>query len=181
MKTFLTVNKMNISFSFKVVKIFTIFLLLGFFIWNSIVVFQNFISGKKVTSNEDKTNESLMPPAILVCRELAFTDPMKDIAELEDFLDNTLHLNYSMFNSRQDVVALFNHGVKDKPTVDTLNDTIINATQSIYENHFKVEYIYSYSHGLCYKFLFLKKVRNNCLTNNYDFLLPYFVLFLVCV
>ena len=150
---------MNTTIGFKVLKILTIIVLIGLFVWNSTIVFKYFIAAKKVTSSEDQTNEALVPPAIFVCREVAFTDDMKDMAKLDDFFDNTLYLNYTIYNAENDISELSNHGIKNEPTVVTSEEVIVNASQSVYETHFKLEYVYSYSRGLCYKFLFLKKVN----------------------
>ena len=145
---------------FKLGK-FVIFIIAVFlFICNSTVIFQHFIARKKVTSSEDIPNEALVPPAIFVCRELAFTAEMAPMVKLEDFLNNTLNLNYSMYIKGNDILMLVsNNGVKKNPTIQIgRNPTIANAPRSLYESYFRIEYVYSFSRGLCYKFLFLSKV-----------------------
>ena len=152
--------------SFAVLKIVTVIILIGLFIWNSIIVFKYFIAGKRVTSGEDKSNEALVPPALFVCREVAFTDDMQDMAKLDDFFDNTLHLYYEFSGKGTNVSSLKNNGVKNGPKVGiyeygngSYSLKYVNASASDYANDFKVEYVYSYSRGLCYKFLFLRKVN----------------------
>ena len=152
--------------SFKILKIVTVIILIGLFIWNSIVVFKYFIAAKKVTSGEDKSNDALVPPALFVCREVAFTDDMKDMAKLDDFIDNTLHLSYEFSGKGTNVSSLKNDGVKNEPKVgiyEYINGSYslnyVNASESDYVDDFKVEHVYSYSRGLCYKFLFIRKVN----------------------
>ena len=157
---------MSTNMSFKVLKIVTVIILIGLFIWNSIIVFKYFIAGKRVTSGEDKSNEALVPPALFVCREVAFTDDMKDMAKLDDFLDNTLHLSYEFSGKGTNVSSLKSNGVKNGAKVgiyEYVNGSYslkyVNASASDYVEDFKVDYVYSYSRGLCYKFLFLRKVN----------------------
>ena len=143
------------NFSLKLIKVVTVLILIGLFCWNSTIVFKYFIVGKKVTSYEDKSSQVLVPPAIFICREVAFTNA-KFMAKLDDFLDNTLNLNYSMFN--KNFVMLSSHGSKNEPTLKTNNETIVNASEPVYKDYFMVEHVYSFSRGLCYKFQFLTKV-----------------------
>ena len=98
-----------------------------------------------VTSSENISKTVLKLPAIIICRELAFSDDTKDMSKLEEYLDNTLDLNYTIYN--QESVFLDNHGAR--------NDTFLDSNST----DFKIEYVYSYSNGLCYKFQFLKEVR----------------------
>ena len=146
--------------SWAVIKIITVVVLFGLFIWNSTIVFKYFIAGKKVTSSEDKSQDGLIPPSLFVCREVAFTDDTKDMAELDNFFDNTLYLRYEMYD---DLAYLQNNGTKNEPLfLDKNYETHVigvNASESVYEEHFKVEHVYSYSRGLCYKFMYLKKVK----------------------
>ena len=96
----------------RYVKFLTVTILIGLFAWNSLYLFKWFIVGKKVTSNEDKNNPFLIPPAIFVCRRVAFTKA-KDMAKLDDFLENTLHLNCSInYSLESEFVMLKNHGKK---------------------------------------------------------------------
>ena len=147
---------------FKLGKFVIFIIAVCFFVGNSIVIFQHFIERKKVTSSEDIPNEALVPPAIFVCRELAFTDEMAPMAKLDDFLNNTLNLNYSMYIKGNDILMLLsNNGVKQNPTIKIgRNPAIANAPRSLYESYLRIEYVYSFSRGLCYKFLFLSKVEN---------------------
>ena len=143
---------------FKLGKFVIFIIAVLFFVGNSIVIFQHFISRKKVTTSEDIPNEALVPPAIFVCREKAFTDEKTPMAKLDDFLNNTLNLNYSMY-SKYDNIRLFNNGARNNPTIIIGNETITNAPKSVYARIFRIEYVYSFSRGLCYKFRFLSKVN----------------------
>ena len=146
---------------FKIGKFVIFVTAVFFFVCNSIVIFQHFIARKKVSSSEDIPNEALIPPAIFICRELAFTDEMAPMAKLDDFLNNTLNLNYSMYIKSNDILMLLsNNGVKKNPMIQIgRNPTNANAPRSAYESYLRIEYVYSFSRGLCYKFLFLSKVK----------------------
>ena len=144
--------------SLKFVKIFMVTILIGLFVWNSLIVFKYFIVGKKVTSYEDKSSAVLLPPTIFICRRNAFTKE-KYMKTLNDFLENTINLNYSVYSMGNGYMSLKNHGSNDAPTVETDNETIVNASHSIYEGHFNIEHVYSFSRGHCYKFQFLTLVR----------------------
>ena len=138
----------------NVLKIFTVLVLTGLFLWNSWVIFIHFKDGKMVTSSEDISNKKLLLPGLFICREVAFTDDMKDMSNLQDYFDNTLNLKYELWarhdrNGSEEWVELMNHGAQ--------NDTILDPKSK----DFKVEYVYSYSRGLCYTFQFLTKVRLN--------------------
>ena len=81
------------------------------------------------------------------------------MAKLDDFLENTLYLNYSVYYALEsEFVMLKNHGTKNRPTYEISNVTILNASRSEYEKYFKIEHIYSFSRGLCYKFQFMLEV-----------------------
>ena len=88
---------MNVSF-FKVIKISTTIVLFGCFMANSWLIFHHYIIGKTVTSSNMKLNEvgKQIMPAIVICRENAFSDIKKGMSTREDFLNNTLKLNYEI-------------------------------------------------------------------------------------
>ena len=140
------------TYFWNILKIITVIVLFGLFCWNSSIIFEYFTAGKRVTSSEDISNKKLLLPALFICREVAFTDDMKDMSNLQDFFDNTLNLKYELWarherNGSKEWVELINHGAQ--------NDTVLDPNSE----DFKVEYVYSYSHGLCYTIQFLTKVR----------------------
>ena len=121
---------------FKVAKITTVLVLFGLFFSNSYMIFEQYIGKKTVTSSNVvavETNTQAMP-AIVICRENAFTDVTKDMSKLDAFLDNTLSLNYA---------------------VDDNNDEIYLETNS---SALKREYVYSFTRGLCYVLKYITKV-----------------------
>ena len=132
----------------NILKTFTVFVLVGGFVWNSINIFKHWKDEKTVTSSTDITNPKLKLPALFICREVAFTDDMKDMSNLQSFLDNTLDLKYELSakNRSGEWVDLQHHGAQ--------NDTFLDPNSE----DFKIEYVYSYSRGLCYTFQFLTKV-----------------------
>ena len=107
------------------------------------------MDGKMVTSSEDSRNTRLKLPALFICREVAFTDDMKDMSNLQEYFDNTLDLKYELWakDKSEEWVELKNQGAQ--------NDSLLDH----HSEHFKIEYVYSYSRGLCYTFQFLTEVR----------------------
>ena len=122
--------------NFTVAKVTTALILFGLFCANSYMIFEQYIGKKTVTSSNIvavETNMQVMP-AIVICRENAFTDVTKDMSKLDAFLDNTLSLNYA---------------------VDDNNDEIYLETNS---SALKREYVYSFTRGLCYVLKYIPKV-----------------------
>ena len=121
---------------FKVAKITTVLVLFGLFCSNSYMIFEQYIGKKTVTSSNVVAVETNMQhmPAIVICRENAFTDVKKDMSKLDAFLDNTLSLNYA---------------------VDDNNDEIYLETNS---SALRREYVYSFTRGLCYVLKYIPKV-----------------------
>ena len=128
----------------NILKIFTVVILVGCFVWNSFYIIDYFIQGKRVTSSNDVSKSKLKPPALFICREVAFTDPTVDMAKLEDFFDNTLDLGFSMYDPHDGWITTY--GARNGSILDP------NATD------FKIDLVYSYSRGLCYTFKWLKEV-----------------------
>ena len=121
---------------FTVARVTTVLVLFGLFCANSYMIFEQYIGKKMVTSSNVlvvKNNIQAMP-AIVICRENAFTDVTKDMSKLDAFLDNTLNLNYA---------------------VDDNNDEIYLETNS---SELKREYVYSFTRGLCYVLKYIPKV-----------------------
>ena len=72
-------------------------------------------------------------PAIIVCRKKAYTDPRKDMSRLDDYLENTMRLNYSVYGNKYMHIEL-------------------NSTE------LKREYVYSFTRGLCIVLKYVPKV-----------------------
>ena len=111
---------------FKIIKIFTACLLVLCFVINSWHICQYFIDGKRVTSRNMKVNMKVPQkmPAIIICRKKAYNDPRKDMSHLEDYLENTMKLNYSVYGENYKNIEL-------------------NSAE------LKQEYVYSFTRGLC--------------------------------
>ena len=122
--------------NFTVAKVTTALILFGLFCANSYMIFEQYIGKKTVTSSNVVAVETNMQamPAIVICRENAFTDVTKDMSKLDAFLDNTLYLIYY---------------------VDDNNDNIYLENNS---SALKREYIYSFTRGLCYVLKYIPKV-----------------------
>ena len=122
--------------SFKVAKVATVLILFGLFCSNSYIIFEQYIGKKTVTSSNVvtiKTNMQAMP-AIVICRENAFTDVKKDMSKLDDFFNNTLDLNYVL-------------GDKEYGNLEYNSSRL------------KRELVFSFTRGLCYVFKYIPKVR----------------------
>lgn len=79
-----------------------------------------------------KAEEQTMP-AIMICRENAFTDVNREMLKLDDFWNNTLDLTYDVMDENSEPMAY--------------NSTDIRR-----------EYIYSFTRGHCYVLKFMPKV-----------------------
>ena len=68
-----------------------------FFALNSFVIFEHFISGKTITSSSVVISDDgkQVLPALIICREKAFTRKGKAMFKLTDYLENTQSLNYT--------------------------------------------------------------------------------------
>ena len=110
----------------KVLKIITTVILVVLFMANSWLIFEYYISSKEVTSSSVKLNYvgKQTMPAIIICREVAFSNVKKNMSKLKDYKENTLSLNYEVLDYNQDYLAK-------------------NATD------LEIEHIYSFSRGLC--------------------------------
>ena len=124
---------------FKIAKITTVLVLFGLFCSNSYMIFEQYIGKKTVTSSNIvavETNMQVMP-AIVICRENAFTDVKKDMSKLDAFLDNTLILTYY---------------------VDDNNDGVFEHYLETNASMLKRESVYSFTRGLCYVLKYIPKV-----------------------
>ena len=84
--------------NFTVAKVTTALILFGLFCANSYMIFEQYIGKKMVTSSNVvvvETDRQTLP-AIVICRENAFTDGKKDMSKLDAFLNNTLSLTYDV-------------------------------------------------------------------------------------
>jgi hypothetical protein len=91
---------------------------------------------KMVTSSNlviNKAGEQTMP-AIVVCREKAFSDVKKDMSTVDKFLNNTLKLNYGITDTNDEYLT------DESTTLDR-------------------QYIYSFTRGLCTVLKYKPKVR----------------------
>ena len=82
---------------FSICRIVTVTLLTMFFALNSFVIFEHFISGKTITSSSVVISDDgkQVLPALIICREKAFTGKGKAMFKLTDYLENTQSLNYT--------------------------------------------------------------------------------------
>ena len=118
-------------------RIATGVLLVICFLLNSWVIFTHYIRGKMVTSSEVTINpkgKQLMPN-MLICRETAY-DTVREMAKLEDYLDNTMKLEYKIDD-------------EDGSPVEWNSTKLKRAS------------VYSMKRGHCYVLKYTKKVRAN--------------------
>ena len=73
-------------------------------------------------------------PAIIICRENAYTDVNRDMLTLNDFINNTFDLVYDLYHDKE-------------------SDPIAENSTNI-----RREYIYSFTRGYCYILKFIPKV-----------------------
>ena len=121
--------------NFTVAKVTTALILFGLFCANSYMIFEQYIGKKMVTSSNVVVVETERQtlPAIVICRENAFTDGKKDMSKLDAFLNNTLSLIL-------DVSDTENHPLEKNST------------------RLKRQYIYSFTRGLCHVVKYIPQV-----------------------
>ena len=124
-----------------ILKVCTVLVLLTLFLWNNMLIFIHYYEDKTITSSQiTPSNGTQTMPAIFVCRENSFSDYSKDMSNLDNFLNNTLELNYEIWSSNPDYEVHYS-----------------NSTD------FKVEHVYSYSRGHCYALKYTKEVMKKSL------------------
>ena len=121
--------------NFTVAKVTTALILFGLFCANSYMIFEQYIGKKMVTSSNVVVVETERQtlPAIVICRENAFTDGKKDMSKLDAFLNNTLSLILDVS--------------------DTENDPLEKNSTRL-----KRQYIYSFTRGLCHVVKYIPQV-----------------------
>ena len=121
--------------SFTVAKVTTALILFGLFCANSYMIFEQYIGKKMVTSSNVVVVETERQtlPAIVICRENAFTDGKKDMSKLDAFLNNTLSLTLDVSDKENDPLEK-------------------NSTR------LKRQYIYSFTRGLCHVVKYIPQV-----------------------
>ena len=119
----------------KIVRLATAVLLTIFFVANSWLIFEHYWIKKRVTSSNIMINKAgkQRMPAIVVCREKAYTNVQQDMSKLEDYLNNTLSLNYDVYDPIYEILQL--------------NSTDLER-----------EYVYSFTRGLCVILKYIPKV-----------------------
>ena len=121
--------------NFTVAKVTTALILFGLFCANSYMIFEQYIGKKMVTSSNVVVVETERQtlPAIVICRENAFTDGKKDMSKLDAFLNNTLSLTLDVSDKENDPLEK-------------------NSTR------LKRQYIYSFTRGLCHVVKYIPQV-----------------------
>ena len=121
--------------NFTVAKVTTALILFGLFCANSYMIFEQYIGKKMVTSSNVVVVETERQtlPAIVICRENAFTDGQKDMSKLDAFLNNTLSLTLDVSDKENDPLEK-------------------NSTR------LKRQYIYSFTRGLCHVVKYIPQV-----------------------
>ena len=126
---------------FKVLKLFTTLVLFACFLGNSWLIFHHYILKKTVTSSQMVINKvgAQRMPAIVVCRENAFSDVKRDMSTVDNFLNNTLKLNYWL----------------NDPNGEYIDPKYLTSESTTLE----WQYIYSFTRGLCTVLKYKSKVR----------------------
>ena len=118
----------------------TIICLICFFA-NNYVILKQFISGKTIIASNYKLEEPLFFPAILICNFSAYKESEMPTIDLDDYVKNTFKLSDAL-----DSITL---GDGDE-------DVLYNKTYR--SENMKIESIYTYFRGHCFKFYLNKKV-----------------------
>ena len=126
------------SLKCKVLKVFTVMFLFTLFVWVNLLIFINYIHGKRITTSDIVSGKKQTLPAILICRKTAFSEHAKDVSSLQGYLESTVNLDY----------------IKSTTIDSKFEPHHSNSTK------FKTEHIYSYSRGHCDVFKYIEQVKN---------------------
>ena len=127
----------------KIVKTSTcIFCLVGF-VLNSLAIFENFVEGKTLTSNELQKNDRLLLPSITICGISGFKEEMDEYSDLdfESYLNKTIDLEDILWDA-----------VVDK-TYFTVTEMLEDKTL------WKISTTYSQYKGRCHTIQYTKGVK----------------------
>ena len=120
--------------SWKLIELITAIILFSLFCLNSWLIFSQFVGRKMVSSSTIIRVDKQTMPAIIICRENAYTDVNRDMLTLNDFINNTFDLVYDLYHDKD------------------LDPIPYNS------NNIRREYIYSFTRGYCYVLKFIPKV-----------------------
>ena len=120
--------------SWKLIELITAIILFSLFCVNSWLILSQFVGRKMVSSSTIVRAEKQTMPAIIICRENAYTDVSRDMLTLNDFINNTFDLVYDLYHDKE-------------------SDPIAENSTNI-----RREYIYSFTRGHCYVLKFIPKV-----------------------
>ena len=120
--------------SWKLIDFITAIILFSLFCVNSWLIFSQFVGRKMVSSSTIVRAEKQTMPAIIICRENAFTDVNRDMLTLNDFINNTFDLVYDLYHDKDSEPIAYN------------------------STNIRREYIYSFTRGYCYVLKFISKV-----------------------
>ena len=128
--------------SYFVKALATITCLVCFFA-NNFVILQQFISRKTILASHYRMEKELYFPSIVVCNFSAYKKSEMTTMDLDDYLENTFNLFDTL-----DLVSIrfFNNS----------ENVLYNETH--HSEDLKIESIYTFFRGRCYKFQYNKKV-----------------------
>ena len=140
-------NKTNKEYGWnywKLAQIVSSILCLVGFVLNSLAIFENFIEGKKVTSNELQRNDKLLFPSITMCSLSGYKEEMDEFSDLdlENFLNKTTYLDEILWDVYVDETYY---------DVDEMygNETLWNVSTT-----------YSYNKGRCHTIQYKEEVNS---------------------
>ena len=120
--------------SWKLIEFITAIILFSLFCVNSWLILSQFVGRKMVSSSTIVRAEKQTMPAIIICRENAYTDVSRDMLTLNDFINNTFDLVYDLYHDKDSEPIAYN------------------------STNIRREYIYSFTRGYCYILKFIPKV-----------------------
>ena len=137
-------NMDQCNYAFKTLA--TIICLICFFA-NNFIILKQFISGKTIIASNFKAEEPLFLPAILICNFSAYKEIEVPTIDLDHYFNNTFRLSTALGSIT--LVDIEGQGN---------NDEAVLYNKTYRSENIKIESIYTYFRGHCYKFQFKKKV-----------------------
>ena len=138
----------------KGLKLITVALCLVAFVANSYIIFQQFLTGKTVTSNDVQKNARLFLPSITLCSLSGFKEEIDELADLEldEYLNKTTRLDEILIDVAD----------SNDDHLSALNITELSFLNGVYEEPGKWKLLSTYSlfKGRCHTIEYNKEASN---------------------
>ena len=136
------------------IKVLSVIACLIACIWNSYIIFTQFIGNKTITSQNVEHNDGLLLPSFTICNVSGYKEEMDEFKDLElaNYLNKTIHLEEILYGNFDIYEDLFD------------NLTTMKANTDLW----KFTTTYSQFKGRCHTLTYQKKVRQDTKDLSHD-------------